>query len=125
MTVIDGHSKERIGYAMADPPPRRRPGHGRQKTLVRRRRGLSFRPAGHLTSRGPYRGVSRRRGRRDAGLGVKERAGEPHVAPREHARTGVTRYGDVRHDTHGLHSTPGYRTPREAHSDRTDPRTAA
>jgi hypothetical protein len=45
--------------------------------------------------------------------------------PREHARTGVTRYGDVRHDTHGLHSTPGYRTPREAHSDRTDPRTAA
>jgi putative transposase len=44
---------------------------------------------------------------------------------REHARKDVTRYIEFRYNTKRLHSTLGYRTPREAHADYQNQRSAA
>ena len=54
-----------------------------------------------------------------------ERVNRTVYPTREHARTDVTRYIEFRYNTKRLHSALSYRTPREAHTDYQNQRSAA
>jgi transposase InsO family protein len=144
-TVIDCHTKECVGYAMAD--------HMRAELVIEAldmtaRNGRLADGAIFHTDRGSQYtseafaeytarlGVRRSMGRTGVcwdnaaaesfNAAVKvERAHRTAYPTRDHARKDITRYIELRYNTRRLHSALGYRTPREAYNDYIDSRTAA
>ena len=136
-TVIDCHTKECIGYAMAD--------HMRTELVTgaldmaarnypltngaifhsdRGSQYMSADFADHATELGLRRSVGRtgvcwdNAQAESFNAAVKvERVNRTVYPTREHARKDVTRYIEFRYNTRRLHSALGYRTPREAYND--------
>jgi transposase InsO family protein len=136
-TVIDCHTKECIGYAMAD--------HMRTElvtdaldmaarnypltkdAIFHSDRGSQYMSqdfADHATKLGLRRSVGRtgvcwdNAQAESFNAAVKvERVNRTAYPTREHARKDVTRYIEFRYNTRRLHSALGYRTPREAYDD--------
>ena len=136
-TVIDCHTKECIGYAMAD--------HMRTSLVTNaldmaaRNYPLADGVIFHTDHGTQY--MSQDFAAHARNLGVRRSAGRTGVCwdnaqaesfnaavkvervnrtvypTREHARKDVTRYIEFRYNTRRLHSALGYRTPREAHND--------
>jgi putative transposase len=136
-TVIDCHTKECIGYAMAD--------HMRTSLIIdaldmaarnyplttgaifhtdRGSQYMSQEFADHAAKLGLRRSVGRtgvcwdNAQAESFNAAVKvERVNRTAYPTREHARKDVTRYIEFRYNTRRLHSALGYRTPREAYND--------
>jgi transposase InsO family protein len=136
-TVIDCHTKECIGYAMAD--------HMRtdlviaaldmaarnyplaEEAVFHTDRGTQYTSAAfaeHAAMLGIRRSVGRtgvcfdNAAAESFNAAVKvERVNRTVYPTREHARRDVARYIEFRYNTRRLHSALGYRTPREAHND--------
>jgi putative transposase len=136
-TVIDCHTKECIGYAMAD--------HMRTELVTdaldmaarnypltngaifhsdRGSQYMSQEFADHAAELGLRRSVGRtgvcwdNAQAESFNAAVKvERVNRTVYPTREHARKDVTRYIEFRYNTRRLHSALGYRTPREAYND--------
>jgi putative transposase len=136
-TVIDCHTKECIGYAMAD--------HMRTSLVIdaldmaarnypltngailhtdRGSQYMSQEFADHATTLGIRRSVGRtgvcwdNAQAESFNAAVKvERVNRTAYPTREHARKDVTRYIEFRYNTRRLHSALDYRTPREAYND--------
>lgn len=136
-TVIDCHTKECVGYAMAD--------HMRTELVIaaldmaarnnRLTRGTIFHTdrgtqytsaafAEHTAKLGVRRSMGRtgvcfdNAAAESFNAAVKvERANRTVYPTRDHARKDITRYIELRYNTRRLHSALGYRTPREAYSD--------
>jgi transposase InsO family protein len=136
-TVIDCHTKECIGYAMAD--------HMRTELVTdaldmaacnypltsgaifhsdRGSQYMSADFADHAAKLGLRRSVGRtgvcwdNAQAESFNAAVKvERVNRTAYPTREHARKDVTRYIEFRYNTRRLHSALGYRTPREAYDD--------
>lgn len=144
-TVIDCHTKECIGYAMAD--------HMRTElvtaaldmaaraypladgAIFHSDRGSQYTSETFAIHTGKLR-IRRSVGRTGVcfdnaaaesfNAAVKvERVNRTTYPTREHARKDVTRYIEFRYNTRRLHSALGYRTPREAYTDYINTRTAA
>lgn len=144
-TVIDCHTKECVGYAMAD--------HMRTSLVVAaldmaaRNYPLADDAIFHTDRGSQYTSAdfaahtAKLRIRRSVGrtgvcfdnaaaesfnAAVKvERVKRTAYPTREHARKDVTRYIELRYNTRRLHSALGYRTPREAYNDYISIHTAA
>ena len=136
-TVIDCHTKECIGYAIAD--------HMRTElvtaaldmaarnyplaagAIFHSDRGTQYTSAAfaqHTSALGIRRSMGRtgvcfdNAAAESFNAAVKvERVNRTIYPTREHARTDVTRYIEFRYNTRRLHSALGYRTPREAYND--------
>lgn len=136
-TVIDCHTKECIGYAMAD--------HMRTELVIaalnmaarsyrlaedaifHSDRGSQYTStafAEHTTRLGIRRSVGRtgvcfdNAAAESFNAAVKvERVNRTVYPTREHARKDVARYIEFRYNTRRLHSALGHRTPREAYND--------
>jgi transposase InsO family protein len=136
-TVIDCHTKECIGYAMAD--------HMRtdlviaaldmaarnyplaEEAVFHTDRGTQYTSAAfaeHAAMLGIRRSVGRtgvcfdNAAAESFNAAVKvERVNRTVYPTREHARRDVARYIEFRYNTRRLHSALGYRTPREAYND--------
>jgi transposase InsO family protein len=143
--VIDCHTKECIGYAMAD--------HMRTElvtaaldmaarnyplaegAIFHSDRGTQYTSeefAVHAKNLGLRRSVGRTGVCYDNAqaetfnAAVKvERVNRTVYPTREHARKDVTRYIEFRYNTKRLHSALGYRTPREAYNDYINTQSAA
>jgi putative transposase len=144
-TVIDCHTKECIGYAMAD--------HMRTELVIEALdmaatrypfaddvifhsdRGVQYTSqdfADHTNRLGVRRSVGRTGVCYDNAQAEtfnsalkNERVNRTEYPTREHARKDISRYIEVRYNTLRLHSALGYRTPREAYNDHIDLRPAA
>jgi transposase InsO family protein len=144
-TVIDCHTKECVGYAMAD--------HMRTELvtdaldMVARNNRLTQGAIFHSDRGSQY--MSQAFADRAAELGIRrsvgrtgvcwdnaaaesfnatvkvERANRTAYPTREHARKDITRYIEFRYNTRRLHSALGYRTPREAYNHYLETRPAA
>lgn len=144
-TVIDCHTKECIGYAMAehmrtdlvtdalDMAARNRP--LAEGAIFHTDRGTQYTSqqfAEHTESLGIRRSVGRtgvcfdnaQAESFNAALKV-ERVDRTAYPTRRHARKDVTRYIELRYNTRRLHSALGYRTPLEAYTDYINCSTAA
>lgn len=144
-TVIDCHTKECVGYAMAD--------HMRTELVTdaldmaarnnrftpgaifhsdRGSQYMSEKFAAHTKELGIRRSVGRtgvcwdNAAAESFNAAVKvERANRTAYPTREHARKDIARYIEFRYNTRRLHSALGYRTPREAYNDYINTRPAA
>ena len=136
-TVIDCHTKECVGYAMADHmrtdlviaalDMAARNGRLRDGAIFHTDRGgqyMSITFAEHTTKLGIRRSVGRtgvcfdNAAAESFNATVKvERVNRTVYPTREHARKDVARYIELRYNTRRLHSALGYRTPREAYSE--------
>lgn len=135
--VIDCHTKECIGYALADHmrtslvtdaldmAARRYP--LAEGAIFHSDRGTQYRSqefADHTSRLGLRQSVGRtgvcwdNAQAESFNAAVKvERVNRTAYPTREHARKDVTRYIEFRYNTRRLHSALGYRTPREAYND--------
>jgi transposase InsO family protein len=136
-TVVDCHTKECVGYAMADHmrtdlviaalDMAARNGRLTDGAIFHTDRGtqyLSTAFAEHTARLGVRRSVGRtgvcfdNAAAESFNAAVKvERVNRTVYPTREHARKDVTRYIELRYNTRRLHSALGYRTPREAYHD--------
>jgi putative transposase len=144
-TVIDCHTKECVGYAMADHMRTElvtaaldmaaRKGRFQPKAIFHSDRGsqyLSEQFAKHAKKLDLRRSVGRtgvcwdNAAAESFNAAVKvERASRTVYPTREHARKDLARYIEFRYNTRRLHSALGYRTPREAYNDHIITRPAA
>lgn len=136
-TVIDCHTKECVGYAIADHmraglviaalDMAARNNRLADGAIFHSDRGCQYTSAAfaeHTAKLGVRRSVGRtgvcfdNAAAESFNAAVKvERVNRTVYPTREHARKDVTRYIEFRYNTRRLHSALGYRTPREAYND--------
>lgn len=136
-TVIDCATKECVGYAMAEHmrtdlviaalDMAHRNGRVQTDAIFHTDRGSQYTSqafAEHTARLGVRRSMGRTGVCWDNALAesfnaaVKvERANRTAYPTREHARKDIARYIELRYNTRRLHSSLGYRTPREAYND--------
>jgi transposase InsO family protein len=144
-TVIDCHTKECVGYAMADHlrtelvtdalDMAARNGRLTPDAIFHSDRGTQYMSqafADHTARLGIRRSVGRtgvcwdNAAAESFNAAVKvERAHRTAYPTREHARKDIARYIEFRYNTRRLHSALGYRTPREAYNDYIETHSAA
>lgn len=144
-TVIDCHTKECVGYAMADHMRTElvtdaldmaaRKGRFQPKAIFHSDRGSQYMSedfAKHARELDLRRSVGRtgvcwdNAAAESFNAAVKvERANRTVYPTKEHARKDLARYIEFRYNTRRLHSAIGYRTPREAYNDHIITRPAA
>lgn len=144
-TVIDCHTKECVGYAMADHMRTElvtdaldmaaRKGRFQPKAIFHSDRGSQYMSedfAKHVKKLDLRRSVGRtgvcwdNAAAESFNAAVKvERANRTVYPTWEHARKDLARYIEFRYNDRRLHSALGYRTPREAYNDHITTRPAA